>query len=268
MKRIEPAGGKGRGRGAEPAPSDAETLRALAEILRGDEALRGGLPAGAEQRLLRLAERMLEVNRSMNLTALTTPEAIAYLHFYDSLSLLPLLDALAAPADGALRLCDVGSGAGFPGLPLKIARPHWEVQLFDALNKRVRYLRETGALLGLDGLDCRHIRAEEAGRMPEFRERFDAVTARAVAALPELAELCLPLVRVGGLFIAMKAAQAEEELAAARTLIARLGGEVEHIERLRLPRVEREHVLIALRKRGATPKSYPRSMARIRQAKG
>ena len=166
-------------------------------------------PAGAVERLDRYAQLLLEKNQVMNLTAITEPEQVARLHMLDCAALLNV-----CPLEGR-RLLDVGTGAGFPGMVLKILVPSLDVTLLDSLNKRLDWLAETCGALGLHGVRTVHARAEEKSHDPAFREQFDAVTSRAVAELRTLCELCLPYVKVGGVFLAMKSVDSDGELSAA-----------------------------------------------------
>lgn len=196
---------------------------------------------------------LLEWNQKINLTAITEEREIAVKHF---------LDALAGgqyvpwPAKG--RVLDLGSGAGFPGLVLKIWRPEYEFLLVDAVQKKVNFLDRVIEELGLKGIAAVHGRAEEMGRREEHRERYDLVVARAVAALPTLAEFCLPLVSVGGCFCAFKGPQVEEELAPGEEALRLLGGQVEVVHRYRLPVKGDGRSLVCVRKGSPTPASYPR----------
>lgn len=223
------------------------------EVAAGAAAL--GIPVSAEAltAMGRFAEMLAAWNERVNLTAITTPEDVARKHFVDSLSLLRSLGG----SDG-LQVADIGSGAGFPGLVLAMARPGWRVLLLDALGKRVAFLRQVIEATGLANVEAVHLRAEDAARRPELREHFDVATARAVAGLPVLAEYCLPLVRVGGWFLAMKAREVEEEIAAAMHAITVLGGELESLERFTLPGVGEERAIVRIRKAGRTPGAYPR----------
>ena len=204
-----------------------------------------------------LCDRMLAVNKTMNLTAITDERDVMLLHFIDSLTVSPLIP------EGA-RLADVGCGAGFPCLPLAITRPDLSILALDSTEKRIRYVRETAHALALDNLAALAARAEEAGQ-GELRESFDAVTARAVAALPLLCELCLPLVRVGGRFIAMKAKRGEEELQASLKAIERLGGKLIAKHAVTLTDGEREEsrLLIEIQKLRPTPRDLPRPWAKM-----
>ncbi len=204
----------------------------------------------------RYAGLLVEWNRKMNLTAITSPQGIAVLHFADSLALLPLLP----PTPGA-RLIDVGTGAGFPALPLLIARPDLQVTLLDGLNKRLTFLQAVLTELGLTAQLC-HARAEEAGRDPALRERFDLATARAVASLNVLCEYCLPFVKPGGVFAAMKGPSAQTEQQAAAGALRTLNSRVEQVKAFTLSDGSDRRVLL-IRKQGATPAAYPRHGSKI-----
>lgn len=199
---------------------------------------------------------LVETNKHLNLTAITEQEEVYLKHFYDSiLAGIAVPDLQTAP----LSICDVGAGAGFPSIPLKIAFPNLKVIIVDSLNKRIKFLNELAAKLELDGVAFFHARAEEfAGKKSPYRESFDVVTARAVARMSVLAEFCLPLVKKGGRFIALKAQKAESELAQAQFAITILGGKfIEDIE-LQLPKLGDERHIIVIDKRKETPKKYPR----------
>ena len=207
--------------------------------------------------LAAFAGMMLERNRVMNLTAITEPGDVAALHLLDSLALLPL-----AALENE-RLVDVGCGAGFPGVPLAIAGAGLEITLLDSQKKRVDFLEEAREALGLENAVCVHGRAEEfAG---ERREQFDAAVSRAVAALPVLCELCLPLVKVGGRMLAMKSANSEEEINGAKRAVKLLGGQVEWVKDYRVPTTEVIHRLVCIRKTAPTPGKYPRRFALIKK---
>lgn len=206
------------------------------------------------------ADLLLEWNERLNLTALTEPEDIAYKHFLDSLYLLPFL----TPAPPGLKLLDLGTGAGFPGIPLKIMRPQLPIVLADAQQKRLNFLTEVIKTLELENISVLHGRAEDWGRAPGCRESFTWVTARAVAPLPVLAEYALPLVAPGGLLLAAKGSGAEQELALAAGALRELQGETENTLSYRLPGGE-ERVILAIRKTGTTPELYPRKAAKIKR---
>lgn len=217
-----------------------------------------GLPTDGVPALMRYAELLVEKNKVMNLTAITEPADIAALHFLDSAALLTLADFRGK------TVADVGTGAGFPGLPLRIVEPSIRLTLLDAQNKRVEFLKEVCDALALKDVDCVHARAEEFAA--QNRERFDLVTSRAVASLPLLCELCLPLVHVGGCFAAMKSVETDAELDSARHAIEVLGGAVERVVDYSIPGTEVRHRLILIKKVRETGKKYPRAFAKIKKA--
>lgn len=230
-------------------------------IRRGleDYGLSARVPQDAPETLARYGRLLLEKNRVMNLTAITEPEQVAKLHMLDCAALLNL-----CRWEGQ-RLLDVGTGAGFPGMVLKILVPSLDTTLLDSLNKRLEWLSETCTALELTGIRTVHARAEEKGNDPAFREQFDLVTSRAVAELRTLCELCLPYVRVGGLFLAMKSVESDAELSAAGPAIRSLGGIVESVSDYRIPGTEIRHRAVILKKIGETPKKYPRTFAKIKK---
>ena len=216
-----------------------------------------GLPADGIPALIRYADLLVEKNKVMNLTAITEPADIARLHFLDSAALLTIADFKEK------TVADVGTGAGFPGVPLRIIEPSMHLTLLDALNKRVEFLKEVCGDLGLADVECVHARAEEFAA--DRREIFDLVTSRAVAALPLLCELCLPLVNVGGSFISMKSVDAGAELDSARRAIEVLGGTVDRVVDYDIPGTEIRHRAIVIKKARETPKKYPRALAKIKK---
>lgn len=216
-----------------------------------------GLPSDGVPTLLRYGALLMEKNKVMNLTAITEPADIAALHFLDSAALLTLADF-----DGK-SVADVGTGAGFPGMPLRILEPSIHLTLLDSLNKRIDFLKEVCADLGLADVACIHARAEEFAA--SHRERFDIVTSRAVASLPLLTELCLPLVKQGGYFLSMKSVDSGGELAASAHAIEVLGGAVERAEDYAIPGTDVRHRLIFIKKVRETPKKYPRTFAKIKK---
>lgn len=199
-------------------------------------------------------KRLVEWNEKINLTAIVDKKEVYLKHFYDSLTLAFERDMTKE----GLTLCDVGSGAGFPSIPLKIVFPNMTISIVDSLNKRIKFLTELTTELGLDKVNLYHSRAEEFGQNKLYRESFDVVTARAVARLNVLAELCLPLVKQGGQFLAMKAAKSEEELLEAKKAIALLGGKVVAEREVSLPITYDERFIIEIDKKKQTPNKYPR----------
>jgi 16S rRNA (guanine(527)-N(7))-methyltransferase RsmG len=208
--------------------------------------------------LYRLTVRMLEENEKYNLTAITEPSKIILNHYADCAT-------LATKLPKGAKIIDVGCGAGFPTLPLAIVRGDVDILAIDSTEKRVRYVEESARLLGLSNVSCRTMRAEDGARDTELRERFDFATARAVAELRILLELCLPYVKVGGQMIAMKGKSAEYELQASKKAIAVLGGKSAKIENYKLSGNGEEitHPLVIIDKKSKTPDSYPRPYAKI-----
>ena len=236
----------------------------MKEIIRAGLAELGLLdqvsPEAPEQ-LAEYGRLMLEKNQVMNLTAITDPEQAARLHMLDSAALL-----LCADFQGEKTLIDVGTGAGLPGLPLKILVPSLQVTLLDSLNTRVDWLGQVCAQLGLEGIRAIHARADEQALIKGFRDSFDFATARAVADLRLLCELCLPYVKVGGLFLAMKSTDSAQELEDAAHCIKLLGGRVEEPFDYAIPGAGVTHRVIPIRKAAPTLKGYPRRWAKIQKA--
>ena len=226
----------------------------LAALRAGLPELGLNLPAEAEENLCRFGCAVVEQNKVMNLTAITEPDRVARLHLLDSLTVLTMADLRRK------RLIDVGCGAGFPGVPLKIACPELELTLLDSLGKRMNWLEQTLPRLGVEA-ECVTARAEEeaAGR----RESYDFATSRAVARLNILLELTAPYVKVGGAVLAMKGSAAREELDEAKNAIRQLGLKVETIRAF--PMDAAEHTVILLRKVSPTPARFPRRYAKIKQ---
>lgn len=202
---------------------------------------------------LKYYEILVEWNSFMNLTGITEFEEVITKHFLDSLAVVKVCDPASAGS-----VIDIGTGAGFPGLPLKIAFPHLEVVLLDSLNKRIKFLNEVILQLGLDGIRTIHGRAEDFARDQSYRESFDLCVSRAVANLSSLSEYCLPYTALGGRFISYKSGKIDEELAEAEKAIRVLGGETENVVKFNLADTDMERSFVVIEKKRHTPKAYPR----------
>ncbi len=223
--------------------------------------LTGRVPEDAPAQLAQYGRMLLEKNQVMNLTAIREPEGVARLHMLDCAALLKYCDFQGK------TLIDVGTGAGFPGMVLKILVPSLDVTLLDSLSKRLDWLTEVYEELdGVDSIATFHGRAEEFGLNKRFRDSFDFATARAVADLRVLCELCLPFVKAGGKFLAMKSTNSDEELSQAAHAIKLLGGRVSAVEDYTIPGTEVTHRLIVIEKLAPTLKGYPRRWAKIQSA--
>ena len=210
------------------------------------------------QKLFELTNIMLEVNKVMNLTAITDEDAIIVKHYADSLTVSKYIP------QGA-KVIDVGCGAGFPCLPLAIFREDLDITALDSTAKRIKYIQETASKLGISNITAIAARAEELGKQNGYRECFDVATARAVAALPVLSELCLPFVKVGGLFVSMKASQGVVEASEARNAIKICGGDIKTVDKLLLlsEQISDERTIISIEKTSPTPSKYPRHYSQI-----
>lgn len=216
------------------------------------------LDATAVEKLNRYYELLVEWNQKMNLTALTEPYDVALKHFCDSILLLKFADIKEGSS-----LIDVGTGAGFPSVPIKIVRPDIRLCLLDSLNKRLVFLNEVVNELSLADVKIVHSRAEDGARKPELREKFDYATSRAVAQLNTLSEYCLPYVKKGGAFLSMKGKYSEEEIANSKKAIKLLGGKIEKVDTYNLIDSS-ERTIINVRKIDKTDKLYPRTSAKIK----
>ena len=235
-----------------------ELKKVLAEGLEG----LGLSPAQRQiDQLALYCDRLLEKNQVMNLTAITDPADVVSLHFLDSASLLP------SKVFQGKKVIDVGTGGGFPGLVLKILEPSIQLTLLDTLGKRMDWLEEVSGELGLTGITFVKGRAEEYSHKKEFRDSYDLAVSRALASMPMLAELCLPYVKVGGMFMAMKSNKTDEEIEAAEKIIHTLGGDKPFVMDYKVPGTDVFHRIVTVYKGRPTPKGYPRKWTKIKEAK-
>lgn len=198
-------------------------------------------------------EMLVEWNKVMNLTGITEFDEVMRKHFLDSLSIVKAIEK-----KDMLRVLDLGTGAGFPGIPLKIMFPEWDIVLLDSLNKRIKFLNEVIGQLGLQKISTIHGRAEDFARKEEYREKFDLVVSRAVANLSSLSEYCLPYVKQQGIFVSYKASDVEEEVREAKKAVTVLGGNLEKTVEFQLPDTDIDRTLLVIQKIKKTPGKYPR----------
>lgn len=237
-----------------------EYLKAQCEKIIALAAKTGIVVSAAQaEALAAYMQMVIDNNTRVNLTAITEPDAFIEKHIVDSLAALPFIKG-----EGA-RVIDVGTGGGFPGIVLAVMLPDDHFTLLDSTAKKLAAVEHMAGRLGLTNVTCVHARAEEAARLPAFRDRFDYAVSRAVAALPVLAELSLPFVKPGGALLAFKGKGFEAEVTAAATLIEKLGGEAARAEVMALPDSGETRALIIIEKKNATPKAYPRSYARMKK---
>ena len=219
-----------------------------------------GIPLSEEMadRFMTYLSLLLEWNKKMNLTAITEEKDVVQKHFADCLSILPHLQLAEHP-----RVLDVGTGAGFPGIPLKIACPSLDITLLDSLQKRLSFLEEVTDTLSLSDVSFVHARAEDSGQNPLYREQFDLVVSRAVAHLSVLGEYCLPFLQVGGILAALKGPDVKTELAESTHALAVLGGRIQNVIDIEIPFTDLEHKLVLIEKTIPTPKQYPRKAGKV-----
>lgn len=226
----------------------------MKDILKsGFAAMNVAVTNEALEKFVRYYELLTEYNKKVNLTAITAPDEVAVKHFLDSASLFGIYEP-----QQSCRVIDVGTGAGFPGLPLKIVRGDIQLTLADSLAKRVDFLKLCVSELGLDGVECIHARAEELAKKDGYRESFDIAVSRAVANMATLCEYCLPFVKVGGLFAAYKGPSAAEELAGAKNAAETLGGGNTCIKLAQIAEHDLSHSIVFIDKMRPTPPKYPR----------
>lgn len=225
----------------------------LEKFKNGLQQLHIALSEKQMEQFLQYYKLLVEKNKVMNLTAITEFDEVVEKHFLDSVSLTQQLD-LHQP----LKVLDLGTGAGFPGIPLKIVFPELEITLMDSLNKRVLFLQDVISSLQLENIEAVHGRAEEAARNKKYRESFDLCVSRAVANISTLSEYCLPFVKIGGSFISYKSSTIEDELEDGKKGIAILGGKVKDVYKFTLPDSELQRSFVIIEKEKKTPKAYPR----------
>ena len=222
-------------------------------LKRGCEFFNISLNEMQEKQFHKYYEMMITWNQVMNLTAITDYDEVMQKHFVDSLALAQGLEVSSYKT-----LIDVGTGAGFPGIPLKIMYPQLEVVLLDSLNKRVKFLNAVVEELGLEKIRAIHGRAEDIARQKQYRESFDLCVSRAVANLSSLSEYCIPFIKEGGMFVSYKSGVVDEELEKAKKAIYLLGGEKKNVVKFILPDSDIERSLVIIEKAKGTPKKYPR----------
>lgn len=203
---------------------------------------------------------LLEWNEKMNLTAVTEPAEISVKHFLDSIAPLSVIDL-----KNNSKIIDVGTGAGFPGIPLKIMREDLEFTFMDSLNKRINFLKEVASQIKIDKVDFVHSRAEEAGKDKIYREKYDYAVSRAVANLKVLCEYCIPFVKVGGYFISFKQFEVDDEIEEAKSMIGILGGKISEIKKIEIPQSDIKRKIIIIEKVKETPAQFPRHPKKIKK---
>ncbi|MBR2742377.1 MAG: 16S rRNA (guanine(527)-N(7))-methyltransferase RsmG [Clostridia bacterium] len=221
----------------------------------------GECPDETVESFRRLTEYMTEYNKKVNLTRITEPRDVVRLHYLDCAAIFTAVDITSGAS-----VIDVGTGAGFPGLVMKILRPDIRLCLLDSSNKRIDYLKSAADMLSLSGIDFVHGRAEELSRESAYRDSFDFAVSRAVAALPVLCELCMPFVRVGGRFVSLKGSGAHDEAKSAGSAVRLLGGEGARVVPVTIPGGDESHHLVEIKKSRPTPARFPRKNAVIKKS--
>lgn len=223
---------------------------------KGLEELGISLSEEQKQQFIRFYEMLVEKNKVMNLTAITEFEEVIVKHFLDSLAIVNVVSKEMLASD--VRIIDIGTGAGFPGIPLKIAFPDIKITLLDSLNKRINFLKEVCEELKLENVEFIHGRSEDFGKNPQYREQFDLCVSRAVANLATLSEFCIPFVKLGGSFVSYKAGDCGEEVKESAKAVDKMGGQIEMTKEYTVPTSDLNRVLLVIKKEKATPKAYPR----------
>lgn len=203
---------------------------------------------------------LLEWNEKMNLTAVTNPAEISVKHFLDSIAPLSVIDLKKDS-----KIIDVGTGAGFPGIPIKIIREDLNFTFMDSLNKRINFLKEVSKQINLEKVEFIHSRAEEAGKDKNYREKYDYAVSRAVANLKVLCEYCIPFVKIGGFFISFKQFEVENEIDEAKAMIGTLGGKIADIKEISIPQSDIKRKIIVIEKIKETPNQFPRNSNKIKK---
>ncbi len=230
--------------------------KGLALFEQGLQELNITLDDTAKDRFIKFYEMLVEKNKVMNLTAITEFEEVIVKHFIDSLALVKAIPA--EKLNGDIRIIDIGTGAGFPGIPLKIAFPDIKITLLDSLNKRIGFLKEVCQELKLTDVEFIHGRSEDYGRNPQYREKYDLCVSRAVANLATLSEFCVPFVAVGGNFVSYKAGDCGQEVAESAKAVDKMGGAIAETIEYVVPTSDLNRVLLNISKVKPTPKAYPR----------
>lgn len=234
--------------------------RSIERFKKGLQVLSISLTDRQIEQFIQFYEMLIEKNKVMNLTGITEWEEVVQKHFLDSLALVRGVDMSRIET-----LIDVGTGAGFPGIPLKIAFPHLHITLMDSLNKRIKFLQEVIDACGLEQIEAVHSRAEDLARKEDYREQFDLCVSRAVANLNTLSEYCMPFVKEGGSFVSYKAGAAEDEVQGAKKAIEMLGGRIGKNEKFSLPDSDISRTLVVIEKIKPCNKKYPRKPAVIKE---
>lgn len=234
----------------------------LTKLKKGIEALNIDITDEQLAKFDKYISLLIQWNKKMNLTAIVEPEEIIVEHFLDSISIFKVMDI-----EDHHSIIDVGTGAGFPGIPIKIAKPQVKLVLLDSLKKRTEFLKIVAEELNLNDIEVIHSRAEDLAREENYRENFDLVVSRAVASLNMLAEYCIPFVKVGGYFVSYKGPAAYKELQDAGKAIEVLSGQKEpQIRKVSVPFSQKTHKLVIIQKNTKTPKKYPRSPGKIKKS--